>query len=569
MCESIHRPPFLSAPCPGMHSPLSFPNIRRCGAVIAGAGLLLLSGVVNAPAQGQLGLFSQSSRKKSDTASQTAQAPRPETVSPESPRAIVAAFLDLAGAGKDSDAAQYLDLPDSLRTRGPELAREFKLVLDRKVWIDLEDISGAAAGDTSGGGSRNLVQIAELPGARGDHEPVRLARVWRGGQQRWLFSRGTVQRIPEWYAALPDRWALQHLPAGFLKTGPLGLTAWQWLAFPLVLVVAFGFGTALNMVLAWLFARLARRTAREWDDEFIGRLAGPVTLGLTVAMVAFLLPWLALGVQGQQWVSRLLKAGLIVAFFWGLIRLADVWRERMAVSGWAMAGGAARSILPLGTRVAKVAIVAIGVVAVLSTLGFPVAGVLGGLGIGALAFALAAQKTVENLFGAFSIGADQIFREGDSIKIDDVAGTVERVGLRSTRIRTIDRTVVTLPNGKLADSRIESFAMRDRIRLNMVLGLVYETTGAQMRTVLDGLERVLREHPHIMKDNITVRLTDFGASALNVQVQTWVQTTDWNEFLLDRQGILLQFMDVVEQAGSGFAFPSQTVYLKQQVVAGS
>ncbi|HEX5409070.1 MAG TPA: mechanosensitive ion channel family protein [Gemmatimonadaceae bacterium] len=546
-----------------MHFPLSFPSIRRRAAAAAGIGFLLLCCVAGAPAQGQLGLFSQSSKKKLDTASRTAQAARPETVSPESPRAAVAAFLDLTSAGRDTEAAQYLDLPDSLRTRGPELAREFKLVLDRKVWIDLEDISGAAAGDTAGGGSRNLVQIAELPGTRGDHEPVRLSRVWRGGAQRWLFSRGTVQRIPEWYAALPDRWALQHLPAVLQKSGPLGLTAWQWLAFPVLLVVAFGFGTALNMLLALVFARVARRTARDWDDEVISRLAGPVTLGLTVAMVAFLLPWLALGMQGQLWVSRLLKAALMVAFFWGLVRLVDVWRQRMAVSGWAMAGGAARSILPLGSRVAKVAIVAIGVVTVLSTLGFPVAGVLGGLGIGALAFALAAQKTVENLFGAFSIGADQIFREGDGIKVDGVAGTVERVGLRSTRIRTIDRTVVTLPNGKLADSQIESFAVRDRIRLNMVLGLVYETTGAQMRSVLDGLERVLREHPHVTTDNITVRLTDFGASALNVQVQTWVQTTDWNEFLLIRQGILLQFMDVVERAGSGFAFPSQTVYLKR------
>jgi len=546
-----------------MHFPLSFQSIRGRAAATAGIGVLLLCCVADAPAQGQLGLFSQSSKKKLDTASRTAQAARPETVSPESPRAAVAAFLDLTSAGKDTEAAQYLDLPDSLRTRGPELAREFKLVLDRKVWIDLEDISGAAAGDTAGGGSRNLVQIAELPGTRGDHEPVRLSRVWRGGAQRWLFSRGTVQRIPEWYAALPDRWALQHLPAVLQKSGPLGLTAWQWLAFPVLLVVAFGFGTALNMVLALVFGRVARRTAHDWDDEFISRLAGPVTLGLTVAMVAFLLPWLALGVQGQLWVGRLLKAALMVAFFWGLVRLVDVWRQRMAVSGWAMAGGAARSILPLGSRVAKVAIVAIGVVTVLSTLGFPVAGVLGGLGIGALAFALAAQKTVENLFGAFSIGADQIFREGDGIKVDGVAGTVERVGLRSTRIRTIDRTVVTLPNGKLADSQIESFAVRDRIRLNMVLGLVYETTGAQMRSVLDGLERVLREHPHVTTDNITVRLTDFGASALNVQVQTWVQTTDWNEFLLIRQGILLQFMDVVERAGSGFAFPSQTVYLKR------
>src|SRR5512146_132623 len=139
MCESIRLPPILSAPSPGMHSPISFQNIRRCGVVIVGTGFLLLSGVVNAPAQGRLGLFSQSSKKKPDTASQTAQAARPETVSPESPRATVAAFLDLTSAGKDSDAAQYLDLPDSLRTRGPELAREFKLVLDRKVWIDLED----------------------------------------------------------------------------------------------------------------------------------------------------------------------------------------------------------------------------------------------------------------------------------------------------------------------------------------------------------------------------------------------------------------------------------------------
>ncbi|MGH7623996.1 MAG: hypothetical protein ACREOJ_01600, partial [Gemmatimonadaceae bacterium] len=326
-----------------MHSSLSFPNIRRRAAATAGIGFLLLCCVVDTAAQGQLGggLLSQSSRKKLDTASRTAQAARPETVSPESPRAAVGAFLDLTSAGKDTDAARYLDLPDSLRTRGPELAREFKLVLDRKVWIDLEDISGAAAGDTSGGGSRNLVQIAELPGTRGDHEPVRLARVWRGGEQRWLFSRGTVQRIPEWYAALPDRWALQHLPAVLQKSGPFGLTAWQWLAFPALLVVAFGFGTGLNLVLAFLFGRVARRTAREWDDAVISRLAGPVTLGLTVAMVAFLLPWLALGVQGQLWVNRLLKAGLTVAFFWGLIRLVDVWRQRMAVSGWAMTGGAA------------------------------------------------------------------------------------------------------------------------------------------------------------------------------------------------------------------------------------
>jgi MscS family membrane protein len=203
----------------------------------------------------------------------------------------------------------------------------------------------------------------------------------------------------------------------------------------------------------------------------------------------------------------------------------------------------------------------VALVAFLAELGYPVASLVAGLGIGGLALALAAQKTVENLFGAFSIGADQPFREGDFVRIEDFVGTVEAIGLRSTRFRTLDRTLITIPNGKLADMRLESLTERDRMRLACTIGLVYGTTTSQMKTVLAGLERVLRAHPRIWPDAVVVRFKEFGDSSLNIEVMAWFQTSVWSEFQLMRQDILLQFMDVVEKAGSSFAFPTRTVHL--------
>jgi MscS family membrane protein len=168
---------------------------------------------------------------------------------------------------------------------------------------------------------------------------------------------------------------------------------------------------------------------------------------------------------------------------------------------------------------------------------------------------------MENLFGAFSIGADQPFREGDFVRIEDFVGTVEHIGLRSTKVRTLDRTLITVPNGRLAEMRLESFSARDRIRLACTIGLVYETSAGQMREVLAGLERVLREHPKIWPDAVVVRFMAFGASSLDIEVMAWFQTSDWGEFQAIRQDVLIDFMDVVERARTGFAFPTRTIHL--------
>ena len=233
------------------------------------------------------------------------------------------------------------------------------------------------------------------------------------------------------------------------------------------------------------------------------------------------------------------------------------------VAQWASTRPSSRALLSLISRVAKVLVIVIAGIGFLSGIGLPVASLLAGLGIGGIALAFGAQKTVENLFGAVAIGVDQPFREGDFVKIDaDVLGTIEAVGLRSTRIRTIERTIVTLPNGRLADMKIETFARRDRMRFGTILGLLYGTSADKLREILTELEVIVRDHKGTWKEDISVRFRAFGASSLDVDVFCFFKTADVMEYRQWRQELLLAFMDVVERK-SGFAFPTQTVHVVQ------
>jgi MscS family membrane protein len=240
----------------------------------------------------------------------------------------------------------------------------------------------------------------------------------------------------------------------------------------------------------------------------------------------------------------------------------DVAQQQLSGSGWIRDRPGTRSLLTLGSKFGQVFLLAVGVVALLSELGYPVASLLAGLGIGGLAVALAAQKTLENLFGALAIGADQPFREGDFVSAEGLlVGTVESIGLRSTRIRTLDRTLISIPNGKLAELRLESFAVRDRLRLACTLGLVLETTEQRLRAVLLGLDRALRAHPKLWPEGVTVRFKEIGAFSLNLEINAWFDTINWDEFMLIREEMLLAFLRVIEDAGTALAVPARNVHL--------
>jgi MscS family membrane protein len=202
-----------------------------------------------------------------------------------------------------------------------------------------------------------------------------------------------------------------------------------------------------------------------------------------------------------------------------------------------------------------------GLLFTLNTFGINLTATLAGLGVGGIAVALAAQKTLENIIAGVSLIADQAVRVGDTLNLGDVQGTVEEVGLRSTRIRTVDRTVVSLPNGQIANMKLETLSARDRFWFHPVVGLRYKTTPAQLRSVMAGIRNMLSQHPSVDSTSVRVRFVRFGASSLDVDIFAYMFADDWNNFLEIQEELLFSIMDTIQKAGTGIAFPPQTLFL--------
>jgi MscS family membrane protein len=486
----------------------------------------------------------------------------PGTESPDSPRASVRRFLELTDTKGDfRGAARYLTLPPGEEERGPELARRLSAVLDRYLDVDLETLSPSGEGDTEDDLPAGVDKLGEVADGRRERNPVFLVRSRDADGAYWAFSRQTVARVDKWYDALPDRWIRDRIPKSLQLRGPADLMWWQWLAVPFLVGLALALGRLLGMATRACLFRLTRRTETQWAERLLAKVSTTLTVLWGVAAAALLLPWLALLPPAERVATALLSGIATVAVFWGLWRSVDVAAHFVASRPEVVDNPSAKSLLALMRNVSKALVAMGGVLGTMAVFGYPVTTALAGLGIGGIALAFGAQKTVENLFGSLALAMDQPFRLGDFVRIDDFVGHVEKIGMRSTQVRTLDRTLVSIPNGKLADMRIEDFAARDRIRLTCTVGVVYGTTQAQIERILAGMEKVLRDHPRIWPDTVVVRFAGFGASSLDIEVMAWFLTTDFNEFRECRQAALLGFMRVVEEEGSSFAFPTRTVHL--------
>jgi len=477
----------------------------------------------------------------------------------DSPRASVRAFIDLTRRGDYTMAARYLMVPPGDERRGAELARRLRAVLDRHLNLDLDTVSPASEGNLEDG-LPNVDVIGHVPDGRGGVDNVTVVRTHDSAM--WRFSSQTVSRVDDWYDELPDRWARDWIPRPLQRYGPGWLMWWQWLALPVLTVLALAAGRLLGVLTARLLHRLAQRTPTAWDERLLERARPALNLLWAAAVAALLLPRLALLPEASGFARSLLGAAATLAVFWGLWRSVDVWMLFLAERPWAAESASARSLLSVTGNLVKVVVAVGGVIATLAAFGYPVVTVLAGLGIGGIALAFGAQKTVENLFGSISIAADQPFRVGDSVRVENLfSGTVERIGMRSTQIRTDDRTLVSLPNGRLADMRVENFAPRDRIRFAQTVSLVYGTSEAQARDVVRETERLLRSLPKVWPDAVVARLMAFSPSSIDVEILCWFRTTDYDEYRNLRQEALLGILRVVEKAGTRLAFPTQTVHL--------
>jgi MscS family membrane protein len=253
---------------------------------------------------------------------------------------------------------------------------------------------------------------------------------------------------------------------------------------------------------------------------------------------------------------------LITAIAWAILRVVESCEAIIRSHALRRDKTTLLPLLPVVRKSAKILIATLAGIAVLQSFGVNVITVLAGLGVGGIAVALAAQKTLENFIGGITLYADQPVRVGEFCRFGGTVGTVEEVGLRSTRVRTLERTVVTIPNSEFSNFQIENFARRDRIWYHPTISLRYETTPDQIRYILVEVHRLLYAHPKVDSASARIRFVDFGHSSLALEVFSYVTMTDFGEYLEVAEDLNLRIMDIVAAAGSSLALASQTTYLE-------
>ncbi|MDX1649071.1 MAG: mechanosensitive ion channel family protein [Myxococcota bacterium] len=373
-------------------------------------------------------------------------------------------------------------------------------------------------------------------------------------------ARAAEPAVEEGPPAPPD--VLEGLlPEVLVEATVLDLALWQWAGLLAAVVVAAALSWVLAIAILAVVRRVVARTESDLDDRLLGAAIGPVRLLAGVVVYRSAMAPLRLGPAASDFLETLLRALFVIALTWLLMRVVDVLsalvEERLVDRGQQAATG----LVAPGRKVVKLLVIALALVAILDAFGFNVAALIAGLGVGGIAVALAAQKTLENLFGGATLYTDRPVQVGDFCRFGDQVGTVEEIGIRSTRVRTLGRTLVSVPNSEFSSMQLENFAARDRILIHTTIGVRYETTPEQLRYILVEIRELLYSHARVTAEPARIRFVGFGAYSLDLEIFAYVDTSDWNEFLGIREDLFLRIMDIVEDAGSGFAFPSSTVYL--------
>jgi len=375
-------------------------------------------------------------------------------------------------------------------------------------------------------------------------------------------NRAEPSREPAPRSTIVNLASLLATPVGPWTAGAL-LSALGILAAAFILraVVLSAVGSRLR--------RLAERTKTEADDVAIAAVFGPVGGLILIAGVYGAFRLLAADLLDlAEWADRLFRVITILIVAWALFRLADAASIALMELARRTDNDLDETLVPLLRKAAKVMVTIMAFLLSAQNLGYSVSGLLAGLGLGGLAFALAAQDTLTNLFGGVTILLDRPFKAGDWITFDGADGVVEEIGLRSTRIRTFAKTLTTVPNKTLSNAVVENHSLMPKRRIKMTVGVTYATTPDQMRELVARVEAMLRAHPGIDQEFMLVKFTEFGASSLDLFVYCFTVTTDWAEHLQRRQEVHLGIMDIVEELGLSIAFPTRTVHLARAEAEG-
>ena len=490
-----------------------------------------------------------------------------------SPRETMETFLDSMEAVVDGDidslskAISTLNLEDINPLIRAEKGRDtvwiLREVLKRSGWVDLKKFSSRKQG-----------------------KPVTVRKYTNGvisivsqNDGRWLFSNKTVRQLPSILDRLPKLenqesssapqvqlpWHLRfraQLPDG-LKQSWILLEYWQWIG--IIAIIAIGFIldklTALLLQTGVRLWRKRSKMAELWllPDDWLR------PLGLLLMSGVWWGGLNALGLPAQAFLILLVAVKLLagISGVWACYRMVDFVAAYLQHYARSTQNKLDDVLVPLTRKTLKVFVTVAGVLFVASNLNLNLSGLIAGLGLGGLAFALAAKDMVQNLFGSVTVLLDQSFHVGDWVVIGDVEGTVEEVGLRSTRIRTFYNSEVILPNAKLITANIDNMGKRRFRRYKCKVSLTYDTPPEKVEAFCEAVREMVRIHPYMRKDYFHIYLNDLAASSLDILVYVFWETPDWSTELRERHRFLLDMLRIAQKMGVEFAFPTQTLQLRR------
>jgi MscS family membrane protein len=483
----------------------------------------------------------------------------------ETPRRALEGFLMHEQREDFVTAARYLEAPPGRKTNLPEVARELAALRGRfksNLALVSDDPNGTVeAGLPPGQVRAGVLQVGT---ASADVILVRVDDPSYG--KIWLLSKELVAKVPQLYAERQHErpTAVERiLPAALSGEYMLGMSLAQWLGWLLSIPISW--------VLAWLAAlllsvprRIWRRIRKVdlklvWETEFGQPLRCIIAILIHSVLVYLLGPPLLY----RAYYFRFLAALLVACLAWFVGRVTDrgfkheVNRRRTQLRG-------GEAIVVLVQRVTRIVLAIIAIVTALAFFGIDVKTTLAGLGIGGVAIALAAQKTLENLIGGISLLMDKAIQTGDFCSIGGRLGTVEDIGLRSLRLRTLDQNLLVVPNGVLASSQFENMKNRSKLLISQKFSLRIETKVEQLRLVLDRVQRMLDQHPSIESGTSRIRVANFADAAFELELWAYVTTGDWASLTVVRQDIILKIAEIVERAGTQLAGPTRLMYISAQ-----
>lgn len=491
-----------------------------------------------------------------------------------SAQATLNKFLVAMNAGDLTSAVECLNLSrlrPELRDSAPMLAGKLWMVLNRSRMLVAQDVDANPDRPTP------WTIFASLDGR------VEIDRVREGDRKgEWLFSPKTVASIERLYlareddpilpelsklrvpTALPALYLREHVVPKWMKRDWLGLDLWQWIGIGLIIIASI-----ILRVLAMLVLPRVTRWALSTAEtallpSVVQRALRPSMTFVMLAVFAFGLQFLDLGAAVMSWTWRILNVALAIYGVMAVYKLIGLFTAYLGARAAQTKSRMDDVLIPLADRTLKIIVVAAGVLFVGSVFGFEITPMLAGLGLGGLAFGLAAQDTLKNFFGSVNVILDQPFQVGDWIKVGSTEGTVKAVGIRSTRIATFYDSEVTVPNSEIMNATVDNMGRRRYRRISCKLGVTYSTTPEQLDAFCEGIRELIRTHPYTRKDYYHVWTNEFGDSGILVLLYCFHEAPDWGTELRERHRLFLDIMRVAKRLGVDFAFPTQTVHLHHE-----